>query len=291
MSKKKSKLVLGTVRFTGIYGLKNNNKLLKFSEVKKIIECAKKDNIHYLDTAINYKKTNDILSKINLNKFEITSKLPKINAGNEKSIKKMMFATVKKHLKKLKKKRLYALYLHNPDDLFGKNSEEILYSLKKMKSHKIIKKIGFSIYSESQLFKLLNIFKPDIIQLPLSIFDNRFRKKNIIQKLIDNKIEVHVRSIFFQGGLLGSYGVLKKKLFFPKKIFSKWQIWLKRNNLNKIRGSLSILHNLKKIKVVVGVETKDQLVEITNEIKKRTFKPLDISLSRKILTKLYNYKI
>ena len=52
-----------------------------------------------------------------------------------------------------------------------------------MKSHKIIKKIGFSIYSESQLFKLLNIFKPDIIQLPLSIFDNRFRKKNIIQKL------------------------------------------------------------------------------------------------------------
>ena len=46
----------------------------------------------------------------------------------------MMFAIVKKHLIKLKKKRLYALYLHNPDDLFGKNSKEILYSLKKMKS-------------------------------------------------------------------------------------------------------------------------------------------------------------
>ena len=124
MFKKKSKIVLGTVRFSGVYGIANNNRLLKLSEIKKIISYASKNNIRYLDTAIAYKKTNHFLRKIDLKKFKITSKLPMIKTNNKKNIHLEIFIAVNNHLKQLNIKDLYALYLHHPDDLKKKKCKK-----------------------------------------------------------------------------------------------------------------------------------------------------------------------
>ena len=290
MLKKNSKIVLGTVRFSGVYGIANNNKLLKLSEIKKIISYASKNNIRYLDTAITYKKTNLFLRKINLKKFKITSKLPMIKT-NKKNIHLEIFKTINNHLKQLNIKNLYALYLHHPDDLLKKNVKNLIFALKKLKKDNLIKKIGFSVYGVKQLNDLIKIYKPDIVQLPLSIFDNRFRKKNILKNLQEKKIEIHIRSIFFQGGLTCNYQTLNKKLSFPKIFFSRWKNWLKRRNINKIRGALSILYKLKNVKVVVGVENRDQLIEINKEINKKILKPPIINVPKQILRKLYNFNI
>jgi len=291
MFKKKSKIVLGTVRFSSVYGIANNNKLLKLSEIKKIISYASKNNIRYLDTAITYKKTNHFLRKIDLKKFKITSKLPMIKTNNKKNIHLEIFKTINNHLKQLNIKNLYALYLHHPDDLLKKNVKNLIFALEKLKKGNVVKKIGFSVYGTKQLNDLIKIYKPDIVQLPLSVFDNRFRKKNILKKLQEKKIEIHVRSIFFQGGLTCNYQTLNKKLSFPKTFYSRWQNWLKEKNINKIRGALSILYKLKNVKVVVGVENKDQLIEINKEIKKKILKPPIINVPKQILKKLYNFNI
>jgi aryl-alcohol dehydrogenase-like predicted oxidoreductase len=277
MFKKKSKIVLGTVRFSGVYGIANNNRLLKLSEIKKIISYASKNNIRYLDTAIAYKKTNHFLRKIDLKKFKITSKLPMIKTNNKKNIHLEIFKTINNHLKQLNIKDLYALYLHHPDDLKKKNAKNLIFALKKLKKDNVVKKIGFSVYGTKQLNDLIKIYKPDIVQLPLSVFDNRFRKKNFLKKLQEKKIEIHVRSIFFQGGLTCNYQTLNKKLSFPKIFYSRWQNWLKEKNINNIRGALSILYNLKNVKVVVGVENKDQLIEINKEIKKKILNHLSLT--------------
>ena len=291
MFKKKSKILLGTVRFSSVYGIANNNKLLKLSEIKKIISYASKNNIRYLDTAITYKKTNHFLRKIDLKKFKITSKLPMIKTNNKKNIHLEIFKTINNHLKQLNIKNLYALYLHHPDDLLKKNVKNLIFALEKLKKDNVVKKIGFSVYGTKQLNDLIKIYKPDIVQLPLSVFDNRFRKKNILKKLQEKKIEIHVRSIFFQGGLTCNYQTLNKKLSFPKTFYSRWQNWLKEKNINKIRGALSILYKLKNVKVVVGVENKDQLIEINKEIKKKILKPPIINVPKQILKKLYNFNI
>ena len=286
MSEKISKIVLGTSRFSGIYGIKNNKKKLSLKEVKKIIDYAYKNKIRYLDTAIAYKKTNHLLKKINIKRFKVTSKLPSIKL-NTNNIYYKISKIIDDHLEQLRIKRLYALYLHRPDDLLKKNNENLILALKKLKKEKKIKKVGFSVYGVKQLKNLINVFKPDIVQLPLSVFDYRFKKKNIIKKLQDMKVEVHVRSIFFQGGLFCNYKTLNKKLLFTKKIYSKWRNWLQKNNTNITRGAFSVLYKLKKVKVVVGVESRDQLIEINNEFKKKFLKPPQINISNKILGKLY----
>ena len=286
-----SKIVLGTVRFSEVYGIKNNNKLLSLQEIKKIINCAFKNKINYLDTAIAYKKTNYFLKKVNLKNFKITSKLPTIKINNKKNLYTNISKLINNHITQLKIKKLYALYLHRPDDLLKKNGGEIVKALMQLKKDKKIEKIGFSVYNVKQLQELTRALKPDIVQLPLSVFDNRFLKNNIIKKLQSKKIEVHIRSIFFQGGLLSDYQTLNKKISLPKIFFMQWEKWLKKNNVNKIRGALSILYNLKNIKVVVGVENKSQLEEINKEMKKRFRRPPIINLPKKILKRLYNFNI
>ena len=187
MSEKISKIVLGTVRFSGVYGINNNKKILSLKEVKKIIDYAYKNKIRYLDTAITYKKTNHLLKKINIKRFKVTSKLPSIKLSTNNIYYKIS-KIIDDHLKQLRIKRLYALYLHRPDDLLKKNRENLILALKKLKREKKIKKIGFSVYGIKQLKNLINVFKPDIVQLPLSVYDYRFKKKNIIKKNKDMKI-------------------------------------------------------------------------------------------------------
>ena len=52
------------------------------------------------------------------------------------------------------------------------------------------------------LEEILKIFKPDIIQCPINIFDNRLTKNNFLKRFSDKGIEIHARSIFLQGLLL-----------------------------------------------------------------------------------------
>ena len=55
MLKKNSKIVLGTVRFSGVYGLPT---IINYQTVRnqKIISYASKNNIRYLDTKLPIKK-------------------------------------------------------------------------------------------------------------------------------------------------------------------------------------------------------------------------------------------
>ena len=42
---------------------------------------------------------------------------------------------------------------------------------------KIISKLGISVYEVREINKVLKLWKPDIIQMPVNIFDQRFIKK------------------------------------------------------------------------------------------------------------------
>ena len=98
----------------------------------------------------------------------------------------------------------------------------------------------------------------------MNIFDRRFKKSKWPEKLQDVKIEVHARSIFLQGLLLMSKDTLPKKFFKWKKIFLKWEDWLKnKSKISAVEACLGYIYNLKYIdKIIVGVDNLDHLVEI-----------------------------
>ena len=64
------RLAVGTANFGSRYGVFNT----KIKNPRKIFKFLKKNNIDYIDTALNYKNQKTLI-KENLNKFKIITKI------------------------------------------------------------------------------------------------------------------------------------------------------------------------------------------------------------------------
>jgi aryl-alcohol dehydrogenase-like predicted oxidoreductase len=282
------KLVLGSANFGTSYGLLNTKKKVSSFEIKKILKICKKNKIRFIDTAINYKSSETLIGKFSKSKdFRVITKLPKIGKNFN-----LINNYISQSLKKLKRKKIYGVLVHSLDDLNSLNLEKILFELNKLKKKKLIRKIGVSVYKKKNLEKIIKKYRIDIVQLPLSIFDQRFVKQNFLYKLKKKKIEIFVRSIFLQGVIFQNIDKIK---FFFKNYSSKIIKFKKDfgNDKNQmIRYCLSFIKSFKYIDgIVFGVDGSKNLNQILSNnvnIKIKNLNKYSIS-SEKILIP-YNWK-
>ncbi|MDC6482276.1 aldo/keto reductase [Pelagibacteraceae bacterium] len=265
MKSLKKKLVLGSANIARTYGINNSN-LAKNSSLEDIFILLKRKKIFFIDTAHAYENSERNLSEFNLKKFNIISKLPIMYRDkNKKKIESQIINYVNKSLKKLKIKSFYALLIHNTKDLRGKQGEKIFKTLRLLKKQNIVKKIGYSIYNPKELDKHFIKFKPDLIQGPLNLFDQRIINSGWIDRLNKNGVEFHARSIFLQGLLLKKFKNIPKKFKKYNNIFKKYHSWLKKNGINSLEACLLFISSIKLLsKIVVGVDNVKQLNEIIN---------------------------
>ena len=263
------KLSIGTAQFGFKYGICNNSGIVRKKEVRKIIKFCKLKKISSIDTAQGYGKSHKVLGSIDLKKFQVTTKISITKKIRNKNLEDYVVLEINKILKQLKVKKLYAVLIHNTDQLknkFGNNFYEVLQTLKKRKK---ILKIGVSVYTKKELDFIIKNYNIDIVNLPISVANQEFCQKNYLLKLKKKNIEIHVRSIFLQGLLLSSYIHLPKK-FRNNIFFLEWFKWLKMYNYNPLDVSLGFIKSIKYIdKIVIGVDNLDQLKKIVKTYKKR----------------------
>jgi len=261
------KLILGAAQFGKVYGA-FNKKLIKFTELKKSIDLAKKNNIFFVDTSFNYKNSHKVIKKLKLKNFKIITKLKLNNNANVN----YLFNQVKHELKRLKIKNFYAILIHDYRDLIYKNGKKFLNELYKLKKKKLVTKIGLSIYSPADLEKVWKFWKPEVVQAPFNVFDKRMHDSGWLRKFKKNKIIFIARSVFLQGILLQDFNCKFKNL---KKLnnyiylFKAWFNWCKQKNISQVRGCLDYLKKFKNINyAVIGFNSYSQLKEILLENKK-----------------------
>jgi aryl-alcohol dehydrogenase-like predicted oxidoreductase len=131
---------------------------------------------------------------------------------------------------------------------------------------------------------LISNFDLDVVQCPYNILDKRILTSGWFEKLNNQGIETHIRSIFLQGLLVNKL-VYKKKYFkkWQKKIY-KWFKWLEVNNISPIDYCLSDLLYYDFDKIIIGINNFDSLKEIINfkKININRMKNLKISDNRLI---------
>ena len=71
--------------------------------------------------------------------------------------------------------------LHDSNDLIGNRKHLIIKVLKKLKKKKLVSKIGVSIYDPKELDFIWSFWKPDIVQCPFNILDQRIFKSGWLQ--------------------------------------------------------------------------------------------------------------
>lgn len=266
---KKNKLCIGTAQWGMPYGISNFRGQTKIKEVSKILSLACLENIKYLDTANSYGDAEKVLGSHELSYFSIITKIPKFKKNNFiKSDKGKIINLLKQSLKKLNCNSCYGLLLHHEDDLFKKGSEYLIEALNYLKSNGLINKFGISIYNTRNIDEILKKLKPDIVQLPLNIFDQRALNNGTLKYLKENKIETHSRSVFLQGLLLMSISKIPKYFepWFNEII--NWKKMCEEKDISCLDAALNFVVKQKSVDYcIIGVENLIQLKQCLTAIK------------------------
>ena len=97
---------------------------------------------------------------------------------------------------------VYGLLAHHADDLLVPGGRRVFEEMQRLLEEGLVRKIGVSVYSGQQIDSILELYTPDIVQLPLNLFDQRLLESGHLEKLKRRGVEIHARSVFLQGLLL-----------------------------------------------------------------------------------------
>ena len=283
------KIALGTANFGQKYGLSKKN-IKSNKRIEKILKFSNSSNINLIDTSSNYGSSEILLGKNSLKNFKLVTKIKtSIKEKKSNNLENIIYKKVEKSLLKLNTKKLYAILLHDINDLKGNRKHLIIKVLKKLKKKKLVSKIGISIYDPKELDFIWSFWKPDIVQCPFNILDQRIFKSGWLNRLIKNRVEVHVRSIFLQGLLLKNEKTVPKEFKKWNNIFRKWNKYCNEENISKLQACINFIKFFKKISyVVVGFENISQIKKITEYFNNNKKKYISLTSSA---TKLINPRL
>lgn len=257
-----SRLALGTAQFGMSYGVANLAGKVSINDIAKILQLARDAGIDTIDTAVNYGDSESQLGKVGVDQWLVVSKLPALSRDSGLALN-WVRSEIEGSLTRLNIASLYGMLLHHPLDLLGIGGEALFNALMLMKQLGLVQKIGVSVYSPSEVERIISCYPIDLVQIPLNIFDRRFVTTGCLKTLKEAGIEVHVRSIFLQGLLV--MDPQKRHAFFKRwsDLFNYWDVWLIKNKITPLEACLGYTLSQPGIdRVVVGVEQLSQLQDI-----------------------------
>ncbi|HKU65978.1 MAG TPA: aldo/keto reductase, partial [Rhizomicrobium sp.] len=160
------RLGIGTVQFGQAYGISNQHGQVSFEEARAILARAAQAGIGLLDTAANYGEAEEVLSRMETSAFRIVSKTIRVAHGVEAVV-----ARARQSVKKLG--RVDLLLVHAVSDLLGPQGAELWRALQALKSEGAVGGIGISAYVADDPAGLAERFRPDAMQVPFSLMDQR----------------------------------------------------------------------------------------------------------------------
>lgn len=266
------RLAIGTVQFGLNYGINNHEGIVAEQELNSILNNARDNEIDLLDTAQAYGNSESRLGLVDSSNFKFISKLkPGILASE-------VAKSVNDSCKKLNVSHLEGVLLHDFND-YNRNPK-LINELINLKRNSLIKKIGFSLYYTSDLDLLFSQnIDFDIVQVPFSIYDQRFKK--YFKKLKKKNIEIHVRSVFLQGLVFMNPDKLSKHFDKYKHQFLSFQN--KCLELDQTISSVCLNYvyaHLEIDRVIIGICSSKELMDNIIQIKQNSIDFNSLSLDQ-----------
>jgi len=258
------KLGLGTVQFGVPYGVSNTHGQPDAAEVKRILLMAENAGVSVLDTATSYGEAEATLGQSlgPHHNFAIVTKTPVLGGGRTvgESID-ILRSTFETSLRRMKQDSVYGLLLHQSADLFTPEGQRIADAMLELVENGLVQKIGVSVYTAEEIDGVLNVFTPDLVQLPLSIFDQRLLCSGHLAMLKSRGMEIHVRSVFLQGLMLMESA---PAYFQPiRGHMERYAEFLRQTGMSRIEAALSFVSAVPEVDVaIVGVACSKELAEV-----------------------------
>ena len=258
------RLVLGTAQLGTNYGIANRTGQPDFKTAEFIVNTAWDSGIREFDTAPVYGESEHVLGKVLeslgiSNEARIISKFhPDLDHLNQEGMKQALETT----FSHLKVSRLYGVMLHREEflDLWDRGLGEILTGFA---TSGLVKHLGVSVYSTDRAIQALKTEGISIVQLPSNLLDRRFERAGVFQLAGEMEKQIHVRSVFLQGLLLMDSTDLPENMRFALSVLERFEKLSQETGVSKKDISLGyVMQAYPKAKIVIGVETPEQIKDI-----------------------------
>lgn len=242
------------------YGLANQLGITPSETVTAILADAQRHGIAVLDTAALYGDAEAVLGANSLQMFRVITKTPKFATSaiaDEQA--SQLIQVFHRSLQRLSCQKTYGLLVHHADDLLVPGGEKLVAALTGLKERGYVEKIGVSVYAGEQVDAVLRIFKPDIVQLPLSVLDQRMLLNGQLERLKKEGVEIHTRSAFLQGLLLIPLGQVSPYFDPIRPLLARWHAAAREQGMTQVQAALSFVRDIPYVDtVLVGVENMAQ---------------------------------
>jgi aryl-alcohol dehydrogenase-like predicted oxidoreductase len=253
-----SRIGIGTVQFGLDYGISNQKGKVKRAEIGRIFALADQHGIVHIDTASAYGDSEKNIGQFALGRFKITTK----TQPNPDRIEQVL-ARFHQSLVNLNLPKIETLLVHHVSDLLQPDGPLLWRALQGLKEDGQVKAIGFSCYEDDQPKVLAQRFRPDVIQLPVSILDQRLLMDGTIKALSDMGTRIIARSVFLQGLVSMTPSQLPARLIDAGAHILAIQTASKLLNISPIQFALGFVLNHPEIDhAVVGVTSADELAHL-----------------------------
>ena len=200
-----------------------------------------------------------VLGEAGTENFQVVTKLPALPLGVEIGAQWVMDQAFTS-AKRLGRKNISTLLVHNPEDLRRASGQELIRGLIGSKEAGLTEKIGVSIYDPKDLVWISNLLDLDVVQAPVSVFDRRLVNTGWLDRLNNKGVETHVRSVFLQGSLVAGVENLPNALKPWVGKFIEFETWANSKGLSLLEAALLYPLSIPEVdKVVIGVVSVDQL--------------------------------
>lgn len=254
------KISIGTVQFGLDYGVSNSTGKVPLSEVRNILELLDKNNIEVLDTASAYGDSELVLGElIGHRDFKIITKI------NDPTI---LEEEIQETFKNLKREVVYATLFHHGKYLLDDNEAKKAWSkIESYKKEGRIEKLGASFNDVETCQKAINKFPIEIVQIPMNIFDQRFLRSGLLEKLKSRGIEIHCRSVFLQGLFFMREERLDEYFSSFMPLIKKFLVETEEESFDKLGALIKFVANNEFVDhLVLGVQSRIQLEEIIRSL-------------------------
>lgn len=251
----KEKLILGTVQFGINYGINNSTGMPSENDVNAILTCAYNSGIRTLDTAAAYGLAENRIGnfhELNANqKFTVNTKFSKDSSVT-------WLPSLINSIHSMKLEQIDTIMFHSFESYL--NNKPHLKEIYVTGVSKYFKRIGVSVYTNEEMEALINDEWVSVVQLPFNLLDNHLKRNAIVEKLREQKKEIHTRSCFLQGLFFLNEDKIPEKLTAVKPFLNKLKQITAENKIEM--GHLALQYALSKSyidKVLIGVDTVTQL--------------------------------
>lgn len=257
-------LVLGTAQFGGLYGVTNPKDQLTIADISAILGRALSVGVGCLDTAHAYGNAQYNLGVSGLTHPELAEQLPVVSKLPPSVTAAEVNNLIAQSQQLLAPFTLDAMLFHRFEDACD---QEAVAALSQAKQAGLLKQIGVSLYHPEQFYELVKRWQPDLIQIPMNIFDQRFATQGVLDYCVSHGIAVHVRSLFLQGVLLAEqHHQQVKSLQNYSAQFAEFFDWLHEQQLEPLTACFAFATKYPQVHWVLGAYSADQVQQWANAI-------------------------